>query len=505
MSIGAGAALVAGVLTLSPGAAARADTPSAASTSTPAHTVSHTDLSALAINACAAAGDFIDIAGQGPLCQADQSFVLRLRTGTRVTVAPPDMASVLASGSKSVPHSSAPLISQQCVSSGTPRVELVYAHFSDQPDNFSSHSADVQQIFRDVDADYINYDALHWFGQDMHLNVECDGSGNPVVHDVGLSTPLGGSDFSTITSDMQSQGYDQSDTHYWIWTDGNPVAAYGYAGQSTVQEDDSAGAGNSINTAYEYSVDYGYPDGNYGPQVFAHENGHAMGAVQLSAPDSTGAFHCTDGQDVMCYDDGGPRGADYTSSDCGAAPNGTEVFDCSHNDYFNAAPAAGSYLATHWDLASPNNHWLYIGPVATSTAVGYSASSGVYSQPLTVEAAVSAGAPAAPPSSGTVTFYDNGSSVGSASVNGAGQAFLTLTTLGVGSHSITASFAGTTLAEPSSSSGITYTVNQASTSTGLASSANPAGNGVPFTLSATVRPLAPATAAPSGSVTFHAG
>jgi hypothetical protein len=77
-----------------------------------------------------------------------------------------------------------------------------------------------------------------------------------------------------------------------------------------------------------------------------HEIGHLLGAVQLTAPHSTGAGHCTDGWDVMCYADGGPN--DQMTYPC-PGDSGHAAFDCNHDDYFNPAPAAWSYLGTHWN------------------------------------------------------------------------------------------------------------------------------------------------------------
>ncbi len=44
--------------------------------------------------------------------------------------------------------------------------------------------------------------------------------------------------------------------------------------------------------------------------------------------------------------------------------------------------------------------------------------------------------------SGTVTFLDGATTLGSAALNGSGQAFFTLSSLSVGTHSITAQYAG---------------------------------------------------------------
>jgi hypothetical protein len=52
------------------------------------------------------------------------------------------------------------------------------------------------------------------------------------------------------------------------------------------------------------------------PTVMLHEMTHNLGGVQLSAPNSTSYAHCTDGEDVMCYQDGSPEGNSYSPNVC---------------------------------------------------------------------------------------------------------------------------------------------------------------------------------------------
>ncbi|MBV9099438.1 MAG: Ig-like domain repeat protein [Candidatus Dormibacteraeota bacterium] len=484
--------------------AAAAATGPAAAPSPPARTPAR---SQLAIAACASASSYVDIAGQGPVCQSNGSWVMRFgRSGTPHTVSAPDLASVLTSTPAPGTHAAvAALSSQQCVDTSThPHIELYYAHFSDQPDNYSAHAADIQQMFRDVDGNYINYDSTTYFGVGAHLFVECDGSGNPAVHDIALSTPLGATNFSAIANDMVNQGHSNALAHYWIWTDGNPLAAYGYAGQSTIQEDDTPDASNLINSSYQFSVNYGFTSASNGAQVFAHENGHAMGAVQLSAPDSTGLWHCTDGYDVMCYNDGGPRAGLYHNTVCAPAPNGTLIFDCNFNDYFNPGPAAGSYLATHWNLAGANDHWLYLVPTSSSTAVSLSATSTLYSQPVTITATAWTGNvpnPGLP--TGSVTFYDGSTALGTSTLTNA-VATLTTASLSMGSHTISATYSGSS-AYSSSSGAAALSVSRASSVTAVTTAANPAPVNAPLDITATVSAQAPATGTPTGSVTLYDG
>ncbi|HEY5942032.1 MAG TPA: hypothetical protein VIT89_04135 [Solirubrobacterales bacterium] len=104
-----------------------------------------------------------------------------------------------------------------------------------------------------------------------------------------------------------------------------------------------------------------------------HELFHTLGAVQLEAPYTTGSSsHCIDGLDVMCYEDGSSKGALYTETRCPSS-EGYESpvkfpLDCGFDSYFNAAPPAGSWLASHWDIGGPENPFLIASPNAVTQA-----------------------------------------------------------------------------------------------------------------------------------------
>jgi hypothetical protein len=86
---------------------------------------------------------------------------------------------------------------------------------------------------------------------------------------------------------------------------------------------------------------------------------HNMGAVQWSAPHTSSSHprssaysHCWDGYDVMCYADGPAKGHAYETSHCAQSVGAAipRLWDCGRDDYFHPAPAAGSYLDTHWNV-----------------------------------------------------------------------------------------------------------------------------------------------------------
>ncbi len=90
------------------------------------------------------------------------------------------------------------------------------------------------------------------------------------------------------------------------------------------------------------------PDG-WWAEGLLHELSHNLGAVGDNAPHSSGFGHCYDGNDVMCYHDD-PAAPAMTYPCPQIAGVMSQVYDCGGDDYFNVAPAAGTYLATHWNL-----------------------------------------------------------------------------------------------------------------------------------------------------------
>lgn len=141
-----------------------------------------------------------------------------------------------------------------------------------------------------------------------------------------------------------------------------------------------------------------------------------------------------------------------------------------------------------------------INPLNTTTTLTASVNPALAGQSVTFTATVQAGAGNS--AIGTVTFLDGLTTLGSTSViNNSAQ--LTISTLALGSHSITAAFSGSTDFASSTSSALTETVNQSGTTTTLVSNLNPAtfGQGVP--LVATVQTASGGAA--TGTVTFYDG
>ena len=139
-----------------------------------------------------------------------------------------------------------------------------------------------------------------------------------------------------------------------------------------------------------------------------------------------------------------------------------------------------------------------VNPAATTTTLTASPNPSIFGQTVTLKATVTAGA------SGSVNFLDGTTSLGTATLSG-GTATLTTSQLIVGSHTLTAAYAGNGGFAPSTSLGTTQVVNLISTTTTLTSTPNPSVTGQTVTLSSTVTVVAPGTGTVTGTVTFNDG
>jgi hypothetical protein len=136
------------------------------------------------------------------------------------------------------------------------------------------------------------------------------------------------------------------------------------------------------------------------------------------------------------------------------------------------------------------------GTVDTTTALTSSLNPSSYRQQVLFTATVSPSSGA----TGTVTFMDGGSTLGSSTLDASGVATLSVSSLAVGTHSITAQYGGDASHNGSTSAAVSQTVNKASTTTTLTSDANPSKSGRPVTFTATI-----SSSTATGNIQFQDG
>ncbi|MDP1805280.1 MAG: phosphoenolpyruvate carboxykinase domain-containing protein, partial [Acidimicrobiales bacterium] len=147
----------------------------------------------------------------------------------------------------------------------------------------------------------------------------------------------------------------RTDRRFLVWMEATSVCGIG-----EIRVDDRPDWRNENNAAPSLVARgdtgcWGIP----GALAEAHELFHTLGAVQSSAPHSTGWSHCLDEIDRMCGGDSSGKSVVMT------CPDGREdLFDCNHDDYFHTDPPAGGYLASHWNTA--DSRFLTAPPAAPS-------------------------------------------------------------------------------------------------------------------------------------------
>jgi len=134
----------------------------------------------------------------------------------------------------------------------------------------------------------------------------------------------------------------------------------------------------------------------------------------------------------------------------------------------------------------------------TTITLASSAEPSVYGQSVTFTATLAAAAP-----TGSVTFRDGATVLGSAPLSGVSANFTT-TALGVGAHSITAQYAGDGQNTPATSPALAQTVNRAATITTILPT-TPIRLGQAATIIATVSAASPGSGTPTGTIEVLVG
>ena len=248
------------------------------------------------------------------------------------------------------------------------RIRVYYGYPSDTTRNASAYRASIRESVAIANA---NLDAQTPAIGGQHLRMFCKNDRRVTVRSIAL-LPIGGDGNYTFDDVIDSlvrrvaNGLGDVDIEaprftYVVFVD-NVACCFGPAGQGTVYWDDrpdpDQNFNNRLGSGPRFAMVELRGDTNADAFVFLHEVGHTIGAVQVSAPHSTGAGHCYTSVDVMCSFDGGSYfvGGGAMKAVCPQPPVGEFTFDCNGRDYYELDPAPGSYLARHWNTSESG--WL---------------------------------------------------------------------------------------------------------------------------------------------------
>lgn len=294
-------------------------------------------------------GESIEVSMHGDRIPAGSDFELRTRARTMPRVAEADLPSTWCGTERSTDDTA------NSSSSGS-RIKIVYAYPLGEANRFDVYKDMIQNDVGTV----ANWVAASSGGL-RTIRFDTGTSCGPDYVDIAsVQLPHGRTYYTgsasragMVMSDVRGALSGMTGTrNYLVYADGL-YANDGVLGTAQMPEDDRPGSGNFANYGGVTGIVWGAGGSDFiydRLTTMLHELSHTLGAVQDSAPNSSLLGHCYEMYDVMCYPDGGPKGDESDLVFNCPARSPLLAYECGMDDYFNPAPASGSYLSTHWNL-----------------------------------------------------------------------------------------------------------------------------------------------------------
>jgi hypothetical protein len=277
---------------------------------------------------------------------------------------------------------------------GTPTFKVIYAYPTDVGDRLNAYGPILQAGIKGM-SDLVESES----GGALSLRFDLgtfEGPGCVDIQRVALPQPTAAylnpaTSFDRVASDVFAKlGQQPAIRNYLVYADAVPLP--GIAGTAERYNSDAVDGSTTHNHGNLFAVLYGRGGTDFftsatpfAPgttsrthvEIALHEVTHNLGAVQNTAPHSSGhvgvndAGHCYDEYDLMCYNDGGDEWVPYVDPNCDGAltappdiySSAAQAWDCNKDDYFSVNPAPGSYLDTHWNAANS----VFLCPILTCT------------------------------------------------------------------------------------------------------------------------------------------
>jgi hypothetical protein len=298
-------------------------------------------------------------------------------------------------------------------------------------------------------------------------------------------------------------------------SDGSPAGTVTFFDGSSVIGNGTIGSGNAVFTTSTlslgtHSIKAVYAGaGNFATSTstsISQVVSQATTATALSSSANPSAFGANVTFTATVTSNGGaPTGA--VTFKLGTAILGTRTLSGGHAAFSTSALTIGSHNLTatyagNADYTASGSAALVqkVIKAASSTSVTSSVNPASFHQSVSFKGSVKSATGGVP--TGTITFKNGTTLLGSATLT-AGVGSITISTLAVGTRTISASYGGNADYDASTSAALTQTVHKATTKTAVGSSRNPSKSGQSVIFTATVSPAFGGD--PTGPVTFKDG